>query len=111
MLLRLLRRVRIQTVPQKKPLINWPLLVERAATDLELHQLARGSVAAFGMERGACRVGRPDPLPLPSASRIVDPPVEPLRLEAQWIGNAERQELAVDQRQQPFRSIPGCERR
>src|SRR5688572_16383354 len=73
---------------------------ERIRPDLELHQLARRSLAAFDVKRRARRVGAPDAFPLPSRLHIVNAPVHPFRVKTHRVWNAERQELAVNEREQ-----------
>src|SRR5215212_189593 len=64
----------------RNPPCDFPaLLRRRVGPHLELHQLARVPLAAFGVERSARRVGREDRLALPAAVRVVDAAVHALR--------------------------------
>src|SRR5580765_4407215 len=70
-------------------------LRERIRTQLELHDLARRPLAGFHVERRACADGRPQSLPFPSALRVVDAAVHPLRVVPGRIRHAEDDEFAV----------------
>src|SRR5262245_27664252 len=66
------------------------LLGQRVRPHLELHQLAQRPPAAFHVKWRARRDARPDALPFPPSSRIVDAAVDALRVEAHGIRDAER---------------------
>src|SRR4030095_7834953 len=78
------------------------LLRQRIRPHLESNQLARRALAALHVERRARRDRRVDALALPASLRIVDAPVHSLREEPHRVGHAQREELAVDEREQPF---------
>src|SRR5215468_425225 len=63
------------------------------------------------MERRARAHGRPKPAALPTGVRIVDATVHPLRVEAEWIRNAEDDPLAVLEREQGLGRVAGVDRR
>src|SRR5437762_5125471 len=59
------------------------------------------------MERRARRDGRPQTAAFPALLRIVDAAVEPLRVIAERIRHAQDDELAIDEREQPFVEVAG----
>src|SRR5437667_1959870 len=80
---------------------------ERIGTKLELHDLARRSLAALDMEGRSGAVGRPQSLALPASIRIVDAPIHPLRVEAHGIRDAKGDELPVHEGQQRLVGVTG----
>jgi hypothetical protein len=61
---------------------------QRIGAQLELDDLGPRAFATFEVKRRSGGVGRPQPLALPAAIRIVDAPVHPFGEEAHGIGNA-----------------------
>src|SRR5437867_11633179 len=80
---------------------------ERIGTQLELHDLARRSLAALEMEGRSGAVGRPQSLALPASIRIVQTPIHPLGVEAQWVRDAKGDELSVHEVQQALVVVAG----
>src|SRR5213083_571918 len=78
---------------------------ERIGTKLELHDLARRSLAALDMEGRSGAVGRPQSLALPTSIRIVETPIHPLGVEAHGIRNAKGDELSIHENQQHLVNI------
>src|SRR5205823_13931342 len=62
---------------------------ERVRTQLELHDLARRPLAAFHVEGCARTDGRPQASAFPAGGWVVDAPVHPLRVEAEWVRHAQ----------------------
>src|SRR5207248_2766194 len=65
------------------------------------------ALAAFEVERRARRHGRPQAAAFPAFFRVIDAPVEPLGVVAEWIGHAQHNELAIDQREQSLVQVTG----
>src|SRR5438093_13464411 len=87
------------------PLLAGPralLRCQRIRPYLEVHHLARRSFAGLHVEWRARAHRRVEAAPFPTRLRIVDPPVHPLRVEADRIRNAQDDPLAVLQHEQPF---------
>src|SRR5689334_8194574 len=76
------------------------LLGRRTRPHLELHDLAGAAKTAFRMKRSPGRERREHAASLPTAIRIVDPPVEALRIETHGVRDPKRQEPAVDEHEQ-----------
>src|SRR5687768_11882748 len=68
---------------------------ERVGSKLELHHLARRPLAPLHVERRAGADGGPETTALPSAVGIVDAAVQPFRVVAQRVGDAEDDPFAV----------------
>src|SRR6266536_119887 len=83
---------------------------QRIGTELELHDLARGPLPAFHVERRPRRHGGPQALALPPDARVVDAAVHPLGVEAERIRDAKVDELPVHEREQRLVPVPGGER-
>jgi hypothetical protein len=62
------------------------------------------------MEGRARADRRPQSSSLPTRVRIVDPAVHPLGVEAEWIGDAQDDPLAVFEREQGLGFIAGVDR-
>ena len=78
---------------------------------LELHNLARRAFAAFHVKRRSRADGRPQAAPFPATLRIVDAAIQPLRVIAHRVWDAEDDPFAVLQHEQPFGSVAGVDRR
>src|SRR3989449_10836295 len=83
---------------------------EGIGAELELHDLARRSLAAFDVERRPRAVRRPQPLAFPACTRVVDAPVHPLGVEAHRIGDTQVDELAVHEGEQRLVGVAGGDR-
>ena len=73
------------------------LSCERVGSDLEMHHEWPGPLAAFFQPRRAIATRHPEAAALPARIRVIDTAIEALAVEAQRIGNAHRDELAVDE--------------
>ena len=78
--------------------------------DLEVRGERRRSLAAFLQPRRAIAGGGPEAASFPSRIRIVDAAVEPLRVEAERVGNAQHDHLSVLERDQAVVFIAGRHR-
>src|SRR4029434_7538640 len=72
---------------------------QRIRPDLELHHFRQRALAALDVERRALTVGRPDATALPARVRIVDASVHSLGVEAERVGYAHVDPLAIDEHQ------------
>src|SRR5262249_30366441 len=86
------------------------LLRQWVGPNLEFHDFARGSFAAFCVEGRTCRVGRIDGLSFPAGVRIIDATVDTLTVEAHRVRYSQREELTVDECEQSFGFIAGRQR-
>ena len=76
------------------------LLCQRIGAQLELHDLRPVLLAAFEVEHGSGRVGRPQRSTLPAGICIVNAPFHPFGEEADGIGHAQIDELPIHQGEQ-----------
>src|SRR5881394_1940097 len=91
----------------KTPFCNRLLSRERVGSKLEFHHLARRALAAFNVERCSCAVRRPHGLSLPARIWVVDASIHPLGVEAHGIGDAEGNELVINQGKQCLIGVTG----
>src|SRR3979490_1635822 len=78
--------------------------------ELDVHGARPGALAAFLEPRRAVAVRAPQPAAFPAGVRIVDTPIEALGIEAERIGNPDRDHLAVLQRHEAVTEIGGGHR-
>jgi hypothetical protein len=83
---------------------------ERIGTQLKINDLARRSLPALGMERRSSAIGRPEPTFLPPTVRIIDAAVHALGVKAHRVGDAQNDELSVDQCQKGIVSVTSGDR-
>src|SRR3990170_7067727 len=83
---------------------------QRIRPHLELDHLARGALAALHVERRTRAHGRPQTTALPATVGIVNPSVQPLGEEAEWVGYAQHDPFAVLQHEQSLRPVAGIDR-
>src|SRR5882672_7342776 len=84
---------------------------QRIRPDLELHHLRQRTLAALEVERRALAVGRPDAAAFPAGVGIVDATVHALGIEAERVGHAHVDPLAVDEREDRLVGVAGRHRR
>src|SRR5688500_3146492 len=84
---------------------------QRIGPELHLVNLARRPLARFHVKWRTRADGGPQAAPLPARLRIVDAAVQPLGVEAERIGHANHDPLAVLEREQSFRRVAGVDRR
>src|SRR5688500_15074615 len=75
---------------------------ERIGTHLEVHDLAGRPLARLHVKRRSRAHGCPQPPALPPGLRIVDPAIQPLRVEPGRVRDAKYDPLAVLQHEQTF---------
>src|ERR1700716_4240183 len=75
-----------------------------------MHGARPGALAAFLEPGRAVAVRAPQPAAFPAGIRIVDTPIEALGIEAERIGNPDRDHLAVLQRHEAVTEIGGGHR-
>src|SRR4029450_7104573 len=80
---------------------------QRIGPDLELYHLRQRALAALDVERRALAVGRPDATALPARVRIVDASVHSLGVEAERVGDAHVDPLAIDEHQDRLVGVAG----
>src|SRR3979490_789720 len=78
--------------------------------ELDVHGARPGALAAFLEPRRAVAVRAPQPAAFPAGVRIVDTPIEALGIEAERIGNPDRDHLAILQRHEAVTEIGGGHR-
>src|ERR1035437_4520565 len=83
---------------------------ERIGAKLHVHGARHASLAAFLEPRRAVTVRAPQPASLPAGVRIVDTPVDALRVEADRVRDADRDHLAVLQRDEAVIEVGGGHR-
>src|ERR1700686_3739315 len=83
---------------------------QRIGPELDVHGARHRALAAFLEPGRAVAVGAPETAAFPAAVRIVDPAVEALGVEAERIGNPDRDPLAVLQRHEAVAEIGGGHR-
>src|SRR6266446_1878136 len=83
---------------------------QRIGPKLDVHGARPCALAAFLEPRCAVAVRAPQPAAFPAGVRIVDTPVEALGVEAERIGNPDRDHLAVLQRHEAVAEIGGGHR-
>src|SRR3954449_1500370 len=71
------------------------LVRQRIRTELEVRGQRLGALAAFDQPGRSVAIGGPQATAFPAGVRIVDAAVEPLGIEAERIGDADRHHLAV----------------
>src|SRR5438874_1515469 len=71
---------------------------QRTRPHLDVYGARLGALAAFLQPRRAVPVRTPQPAALPAGVRIIDPPVQALRKEAQRIRDTQHDHLAVFER-------------
>src|ERR1700688_2992532 len=87
-----------------------PSVRQRIGPKLDVHCARHRALAAF-LEPGRAVAARaPQSAAFPAAVRIVDPPIEALGIEAERIGNPDRDHLAVLQRHEAVTEIGGGHR-
>src|SRR4030095_8313305 len=85
-------------------------LRQRIRPHLEVQYLAHGPFPSFHVKRCARAHRREQASALPTSLRIIDPAIHPLRVETEWIWNAEDYPFPIFQRQKPFRSVTSVDR-
>src|SRR5579864_8670676 len=90
--------------------LNGNSIRKRIGAYLEMVDERLAAFAAFVEPGRAIAARRPQPPRLPPAIWIVDPTVEPLRVEAHRIRHAQDDPFAVDKRQQRVVLVPGRNR-
>src|SRR5687767_11595159 len=75
---------------------------QRIGAKLKFHHLTRGAFAAFHVKRRARADAGPKSPSFPAGGGIVDSPINPLRVEAQRVGNAKDHPFAILQGQETF---------
>src|ERR1700688_4218722 len=83
---------------------------QRIGPELDVHGARHRALAAFLEPGRAVAVGAPQPAAFPAGIRIVDPPIEALGVEAERIGNPDRDHLAVLQRHEAVTEVGGGDR-
>src|SRR6202795_1118500 len=83
---------------------------QRIGPKLNVHGARHGALAAFLEPGRAVAVRAPQPAAFPAAVRVVHPPIEALGIEAERIGNPDRDHLAVLQRHEAVTEIGGGHR-
>src|SRR6202166_1462880 len=87
-----------------------PSVRQRIGPKLDVHCARHRALAAF-LEPGRAVAARaPQSAAFPAAVRVVDPPIEALGVEAERIGNPDRDHLAVLQRHEAVTEIGGGHR-
>src|SRR5258708_1161280 len=86
------------------------LFRQRIGTQLEVHDVAGLSLAAFDVSRSAIGECGPQALTLPTRARIVDTTVHALGKVADRVRNAQDRPLAVHQSSKPITFIGGSDR-
>src|SRR6266536_6342698 len=87
-----------------------PSVRERVGAKLEVDGDGPLALAAFHEPGRAVAGGRPQPSAFPSGVRIVDTAVEALGVEAEWVGDAQQDHLAVLERDQTIVEVGGRHR-
>src|SRR4029453_19573931 len=77
-----------------------------AGAKLKPDDLARRALAGFHVKRRTGADGRPERAAFPAAVGIVNPAVEPLRVEAERIGDAQDEPGPIFQNEQSFLCAP-----
>src|SRR5262245_64100614 len=83
---------------------------QRVWTDLNVYGARARALAAFHQPRRAVTAGAPQPAAFPAGIRIVDAPVEALRVEAHRVRNTHQDHFAVFQRHKTVVEISGGDR-
>src|SRR5262245_53026155 len=83
---------------------------QRVRTDLNVYGARARALAAFHQPGRAVAAGAPEPAAFPAGIRIVDAPVEALRIEAHRVRDAHQDHLAVFQRHKTVIEIGGGDR-
>src|SRR5438034_5292 len=85
-------------------------LRQRIGAQLEVYGDGLLAFTAFHEPRRPVAAGRPQPPALPAGVRVVDASVEPLGVEAQRVGDAQHDHLAVLERDQAVVEVAGRHR-
>src|SRR5262249_1350362 len=80
---------------------------QRTRAPLDLPRARTAAHAVLGEPRRAVAVGAPQAAALPAAVRVVDARVEPLGVEAHRVGDAQRDHLAVLERDEAVAQVGG----
>src|SRR6266567_8036933 len=83
---------------------------QRIGPKLDVHGARHRALAAFLEPGRAVAVRAPQPAAFPAGVRIVDTPIEALGIEAERIGNPDRDHLAILQRHEAVTEIGGGHR-
>src|SRR5688500_15461584 len=96
--------------PIRHPRQPLPLSRQRIRPELEPERLAGGPLPPLHMEGGARADSGPEATPLPAGVRVVDAPVQPLRVEPHRIRDAEDDPLPILENEEPLGLVPGVDR-
>src|SRR6266478_8589048 len=86
------------------------LVRERVGSKLEMNDHRLASLAAFLEPRGSVAAAGPQSSALPAGIRVIDASIEALGIEAKRIGHAQRNHLAVLERNQAVVEVAGRHR-